>query len=91
MPLISMRPLLEATEKYKFALGAFNINSVAQIKAAIEIHEILQSPAILQGAEAANGFMGGRVDFLNSTLEDKKIGAKNVGDAVQHHQPTQIL
>ena len=24
-------------------------------------------------------FMGGRTDFANSTLEDKKAGAKNIG------------
>lgn len=82
MSLIPLRPLLEATDKYHYAQGAFNVNSVAQIKAAIEIHETLRSPAILQGADLANGFMGGKVDFFNSTIEDKRRGAKNMGDAV---------
>lgn len=83
MSLIPLRPLLEATQKYNFAQGAFNINAVAQIKAAIEVHEMFRSPALLQGADLANGFMGGRGDFLNSTLADKQIGAKNVGNAVK--------
>lgn len=83
MPVIPLRPLLEATDKYNFAFGAFNVNAVAQVKAAIEVHEMFRSAAILQGADLANGFMGGRKDFLNSTLEDKKIGAKNIGDAVR--------
>lgn len=83
MPVIPLRPLLEATDKYNFAFGAFNVNAVAQVKAAIEVHEMFRSAAILQGADLANGFMGGRTDFLNSTLEDKKKGAKNIGDAVR--------
>lgn len=85
MSLIPLRPLLEATDKYNFSYGAFNVNSVAQVKAAIEIHEIFRSGAILQGADLANGFMGGRTDFMNSTLEDKRIGAKNIGDAVRKY------
>lgn len=85
MPIIPLRPLLEATDRYNFAQGAFNVNAVSQIKAAIEVHEMLRSPVILQGADLANGFMGGRTDFLNSTIEDKRIGAKNIGDAVRKY------
>ena len=83
MPLIPLRPLLEATVKYGFGQGAFNVNAVAQAKAAIEVHEMFRSAAILQGADLANGFMGGRCDFMNATLEDKKVGAKNIADAVK--------
>ena len=60
MPLIPLRPLLETVDKYHFAQGAFNVNAVAQAKAAIEVHEMFRSAAILQGADLANGFMGGR-------------------------------
>ncbi len=83
MPLVPLRPLLEATDKYGFAQGAFNVNAVAQAKAVIEVHEMFRSAAILQGADLANGFMGGRGDFLNATLEDKKIGARNIANAVR--------
>lgn len=83
MSLIPLRPLLETVSKYQFAQGAFNVNAVAQAKAAIEVHEMFRSPAILQGADLANGFMGGRTDFMNATLEDKKVGAKNIADAVK--------
>ena len=76
MPLIPLRPLLETVDKYHYAQGAFNVNAVAQAKAAIEVHEMFRSAAILQGADLANGFMGGRTDFQNATLEDKKIGPK---------------
>ena len=71
------------TSKYHYAQGAFNVNAVAQAKAAIEVHEMFRSAAILQGADLANGFMGGRTDFQNATLEDKKIGAKNIANAVK--------
>ncbi len=77
--------MLEATDKYHFAQGAFNVNAVAHAKSAIEVHEMFRSPAILQGADLANGFMGGRTDFMNATLEDKKIGAKNIADAVKKY------
>ena len=83
MPLIPLRPLLETVDKYHFAQGAFNVNAVAQAKAAIEVHEMFRSAAILQGADLANGFMGGRTDFQNATLEDKKIGARNIANAVK--------
>ena len=76
MPLIPLRPLLETVDKYHFAQGAFNVNAVAQAKAAIEVHEMFRSAAILQGADLANGFMGGRTDFQNATLEDKKSRRK---------------
>ncbi len=85
MPLIPLRPLLEAAVKYGFGQGAFNVNAVAQAKAAIEVHEMFRSAAILQGADLANGFMGGRCDFMNATLEDKKVGAKNIADAVKKY------
>lgn len=85
MPLIPLRPLLEAAVKHGFGQGAFNVNAVAQAKAAIEVHEMFRSAAILQGADLANGFMGGRTDFMNATLEDKKAGAKNIANAVKRY------
>ena len=85
MPLVPLRPLMEAAEKYNYAQGAFNVNAVAQAKAVIEMHETFRSPAILQGADLANAFMGGRVDFANGTLEDKKVGAKRIADAVKKY------
>lgn len=85
MPLVPLRPLMEAAEKFNYAQGAFNVNAVAQAKAVIEMHEVFRSPAILQGADLANAFMGGRVDFTNGTLEDKKKGARNIANAVKKY------
>jgi len=81
--LVPMRAILEAADKYDYAQGAFNVNAVCQAKAVINVHEMFRSPAILQGADLANGFMGGRTDFMNATLEDKKKGAKNIAAAVK--------
>ena len=63
MPLVPLRPVLDAAVKYGYAQGAFNVNAVAQAEAVIAVHEMFRSPAILQGADLANAFMGGRVDF----------------------------
>lgn len=82
--LLPLRPVLEATQKYGYAQGAFNVNAVAQAKAVIGVHEMFRSPAILQGADLANAFMGGRIDFMNGTTEDKRRGALNIGKAVRH-------
>ena len=83
MPLVPLRPVLDAAVKYGYAQGAFNVNAVAQAEAVIAVHEMFRSPAILQGADLANAFMGGRVDFANGTLEDKKKGARNIAEAVK--------
>lgn len=85
MPLIPLKPLIDACDKYHYGQGAFNVNAVAQAKAVIEVHEMFRSPAILQGADLANGFMGGCRDFAKATLEDKKRGAKLIGDAVRKY------
>lgn len=83
--LVNMRDVLKVADQYHYGQAAFNVNSVAQIQAAIEAHEILRSPAILQGANLANGFMGGCIDFAKCTLEDKRKGAKNIGNAVRKY------
>lgn len=83
--LVPMRTILEAADHNGYAQGAFNVNAVAQAKAVINVHEMFRSPAILQGADLANGFMGGRKDFMNATLEDKKAGAKNIASAVRKY------
>ncbi len=83
--LVNMRDVLKAADENRYGQGAFNVNSVEQIKAIVEIHEELRSPAIIQGANLANGFMGGCIDFPKCTLEDKIKGAKNIGDAVRKY------
>lgn len=83
MALIPLRPMIDIARQKGYAQGAFNVNMVEQVKAAIDIHEALRSPLLLQGAELGIGFMGGQADFKQSTLEDKRKGAKILGDAVK--------
>lgn len=83
--LVPMKAILEAADRKTYAQGAFNVNAVCQAKAVIGVHEMFRSPAILQGADLANGFMGGRADFMNATLEDKQAGAKNIAAAVRQY------
>ena len=85
MPIMPMRPLLDAAAQKGFAQGAFNVNTVAQAKAIIEVHEMFRSAAIIQGADLANAFMGGRGDFMNGTVEDKRKGAKRIAEAVYNY------
>lgn len=83
--LVPMRAILEAADQYRYGQAAFNMNGVCQIEAAIEIHELLHSGAILQGAEASNAYMGGAEDFVHGTPEQKKKGARVIGDAVKKY------
>ena len=85
MSLVPMKAILDAAEKYNYAQGAFNVNAVCQAKAVIQVHEMFRSAAILQGADLANAFMGGRTDFAQGTLEDKKKGALNIANAVKKY------
>jgi fructose-bisphosphate aldolase class II len=78
-----MRPILDMAAKKNYAQGAFNVNTIAQAEAIIEVHRMFRSAAIIQGADLANAFMGGRADFVNGTVEDKKRGAKRIADAVR--------
>lgn len=83
--LVPMRAILEAADRLGYAQGAFNMNSVSQVRSAIQIHELLESPAILQGAEASNAFMGGETDFMHGSMQAKRAGAKNLGDTVRKY------
>lgn len=83
MPLVALKPIIDATKKYGFGQAAFNVNSVDQAIAAIKIHESLRAPLLLQAAELALGFMSGKSNFAESTLEDKRDGAKILGDVVR--------
>ena len=56
MPLIPLRPLLETVDKYHFAQGAFNVNAVAQAKAAIEVHAMRLAQRTLPPSLPETGF-----------------------------------
>lgn len=83
--LVPMRAILEAADARHYGQAAFNMNSIGQIEAAVRIHELLCSGAILQGAEASNAFMGGEADFMHGSMQAKRVGAKRIGDAVKKY------
>lgn len=85
MPIIPMRPILDAAAEKAYAQGAFNVNTLAQAEAIIEVHKMFRSAVIIQGADLANAFMGGRGDFMNGTVQDKRKGAKRIADAVYRY------
>lgn len=91
--LVPMRAILESADKYRYGQGAFNMNSVGQVEAAVRIHELLDSAAILQGAEASNAYLGGAADFMHGNIQEKQRGAKVLGDAVRkygEHSPIPV-
>jgi fructose-bisphosphate aldolase class II len=88
MDLIPMFPILENTLDNNYAQGAFNFTSCQQVKSILEIHEALRSPAIIQVGNIAMGYMGRAVDMNNSTLEEKRKGARNIYSMVKRYGDT---
>ena len=89
--LVPMRAILESADKYRYGQAAFNMNSFGQIEAAVRVHELLRSGAILQGAEASNAFMGGEMDFMHGSLDVKRKGAKTIGDTVKKFAENSVV
>lgn len=83
MSYIPMKPLLRYATANKIAHGAFNVNALCQADALIEAHEQLRSGVIIQVAEPGTGYLGGNAEFLKSTLDQKKLGAKRIADHVR--------
>jgi fructose-bisphosphate aldolase, class II len=77
MDLIPMFPILEGTMGRGYAQGAFNVTSAQQVKAALEIHDALRSPAVLEVGSIALGYLGEAADMNKSTLEERRRGARN--------------
>jgi fructose-bisphosphate aldolase class II len=78
-----MKQLLDKALENKFAFGAFNVHTINEVKAAIEIHETFRSPVILQVIDFATGFIAGKEDFLNATIQEKIEGVKIIAASVK--------
>lgn len=84
MPLVPLRPVLDATVKYGYAQGPSTSTPWPRPRRSSPLYMRCSAPPpSCQGADLANAFMGGRVDFANGTLEDKKKGARNIAEAVK--------
>jgi fructose-bisphosphate aldolase, class II len=86
MDLIPMFPILEAAQARNYAQGAFNMTSFQQVKAALEIHDVLRSPAILEVGSIALGYLGEAADMNKSALEDRRRGARKIVSMVRAMQ-----
>jgi len=80
--LINGNAFLKTADKYHYAQGAFNVNTIEQVNAAIQIHEALRAPLFLQGAQLGNAFIGGKANFKDGNLDDIKKGAELLGKYV---------
>ena len=59
MPLVPLRPLMEAAEKHNYAQGAFNVNAVAQAKAVSSVPVINIVIPLLCGTPSSFAQKGG--------------------------------
>jgi len=58
MPLVPLRQLLDAAEKGKYAVGAFNCNNMEIVQAIVEAADELRSPVIIQASQGAIKYAG---------------------------------
>jgi fructose-bisphosphate aldolase class II len=58
MPLVPLRTLLDAAEKGRYAVGAFNCNNMEIVQAIVEAADELRSPVIIQASQGAIKYAG---------------------------------
>lgn len=78
MQLVPMAALLHHAAIHAYGQGGFNATCWPQVKGILEIHEALQSPAIIQVGNTALGFLGSAQDMAQATLIERKRGAENI-------------
>lgn len=83
--LVPMRAILEAADQYRYGQGAFNMNSVGQIEAAIRIHELLHSGAILQVRKHPTPLWAANSTSCTARWKPSASAAKRIGDAVRKY------
>lgn len=66
MAIISLRQLLDYAAEHDFALPAFNVNNLEQVRAIMQAAEITQSPVILQASNGARKYAG--PNFIQSMV-----------------------
>lgn len=78
MKLVPMYSMLMSAQEKGYAQGAFNVTCFPQLEAVLQAHEIMRSPALIQVGNIAVGYLGDAKEMNNSTLEEKRKGAKNI-------------
>ena len=93
MSLVPMRAILEATEKYNYAQGAFNVNAVAQAKAVVEVHEMFRSAALFRVRIWPMPLWEAVRILPTVPWRIRKSGANNIANAVKkyaEHSPIPV-
>lgn len=80
MSKTTIKPILKKASKQGYAHGAYNVYALCQIDALISSHEQHNLPLIIQVADPANGFLGGKTDFMSAVTEDRFVGAKRIAE-----------
>lgn len=78
MSRTTIKPMLEKANKLNYAHGAYNVYALWRIDALIKAHEEKDLSLIIQVADPANGFSGGKTDFMSATTKDRFVGAKRI-------------
>ena len=78
-----MLPILEMAQEHRYGQPAFNVACFPQLKAVLEAHNIMRSPAVLQVGTIAMAYLGQASDYNNGTEEDRKNGALAVMQMVR--------
>ena len=80
MALVTVKTLLEAAEKGKYAVGAFNCNNMEIIQAIVAAAEAEKSPVIIQASQGAIKYAG--LDFIVALCQ---AAAKNASIPIALH------
>jgi Fructose/tagatose bisphosphate aldolase len=64
MALITLRQLLDHAAEHEYAVPAFNVNNLEQVRAIMEAADATDSPVILQASAGARKYAGPR--FLST-------------------------
>ena len=71
MPLVSMRQLLDEAAAGGYGVGAFNVNNMEQIQAAMEAAQETRSPVIVQASRGARQYTNDRflIHLMQAAVE----------------------
>lgn len=65
MSRTTIKSMLEKVNKLNYAHGAYNVYALWRIDALIKAHEEKDLLLIIQVADPANGFLGGKTDLMS--------------------------
>lgn len=87
MTLCDLRPWLARAQQEKYAIGAFNANTLEQVQAIVLAAEAEQSPALIQVSHRALQYLGGGSEMLGLEYVAAmgKVAAQSVSVPIALH------